>query len=251
MRSIIHIITPIITEGVRSLADVDPFLRPDLEVRHSLIRTGPASIECAADEALSVPGILEAAIAAERDGATAIVIDCMGDPGLEAARELVSIPVLGPAQTCMHYASLLGERFAFVTVLDRLYPLIEGLVARYGLRENYAGFGAIDIPVLEIEGRLPEVVEQLAAESLRLVREQRAGAIILGCTGFFGCASQISDRLAAQGVQVPVIDPIPLLLHSADGLGKLGLTHSARVYPTPRRKPLAGYALGERYDKAD
>ena len=62
MKSIVHIITPIITEGIRSLDDVDPFLRADLEVRHSLIKNGPASIECAVDEALSVPGILEEAI---------------------------------------------------------------------------------------------------------------------------------------------------------------------------------------------
>lgn len=249
MKSIVHIVTPIITEGIRTLADVEPFLRPDLEVRHSLISSGPASIECCSDEALSVPGILEQALAAERDGATAIVIDCMGDPGLEAARELVSIPVLGPAQTSMHYASLLGHRFAFVTVLERLYPLIDGLVARYGLRESYAGFGAIDIPVLEIEHRLDEVVGQLASESLRLVRDHRAGAIVLGCTGFLGCAEKIAERLAAEGHPVPVIDPIPLLLHSADSLCKLGLSHSGHVYPLPRRKPLAGFALADRYDK--
>lgn len=249
MKSIVHIITPIITEGVRSLADVEPFLRPDLEVRHSLIKTGPASIECAADEALSVPGLLEQAIAAEAAGATAIVIDCMGDPGLEACRETVTIPVLGPAQTCMHYASLLGHRFAFVTVLDRLYTLIDGLVARYGLAANYAGFGAIDVPVLEIEARLDAVLAQLEAESERLVRDHHAGAIILGCTGFFGCAERIAEGLAGKGLYVPVIDPIPLTLHSADLLSKLRLSHSAHVYPTPRRKALAGFGLDSIYDK--
>ncbi|MEQ8800983.1 MAG: hypothetical protein RLP45_02990, partial [Haliea sp.] len=79
MKSVIHIITPIITEGVRSLDDVQPFLRPDMEVRHSLISTGPASIECSTDEALSIPGILEQAVAAEQAGASALIIDCMGD----------------------------------------------------------------------------------------------------------------------------------------------------------------------------
>lgn len=250
MKSIIHIITPIITQGVRSLDDVQPFLRPDMEVRHSLISSGPASIECSADEALSVPGILEQALAAEQAGASALIIDCMGDPGLEACRELVSIPVLGPAQTCMHYASMLGHHFAFITVLDRIKPLIDGLVARYGLQANYAGFGAIDIPVLEIEQRLDEVVDQLVTASLRSIESTRAGSIILGCTGFFGCAQAIAERLAAAGYAVPVLDPIPLTLHAADALVKTGLSHSKYVYPAPRRKPLGGYVLADAYDRA-
>ena len=230
MKSVIHIITPIITEGVRSLDDVQPFLRPDMEVRHSLISTGPASIECSADEALSIPGILEQAVAAEQAGASALIIDCMGDPGLEACRELVSIPVLGPAH--------------------RLKPMIDGLVARYGLQANYAGFGAVDIPVLEIEQRLDELVDQLVTASLHSIETTRAGAIILGCTGFFGCAEAIAGRLAAAGYAVPVLDPIPLTLHAADALVKTGLSHSKYIYPAPRRKPLAGYALPGAYTTA-
>jgi|TARA_R110000772_G_scaffold62187_3_gene139853 allantoin racemase len=250
MKSIIHIITPIITEGIRSLTDVEPFLRDDLAVRHSLIETGPASIECEVDEALSVPGILEAALAAEQAGASAIIIDCMGDPGLHACREVVSIPVLGPAQTCMHYASMLGQKFAFITVLDQLKPMIDALVARYGLQDNYAGFGAIDVPVLDIEERIDDVVEQLFESSLDSVTTSRAGAIILGCTGFFGCAEAISARLEAAGHPVPVLDPIPLALHTADALVKTGLSHSASIYHKPRRKALRGYSLQKFYEDA-
>ncbi|MBM69131.1 MAG: hydrogenase expression protein HupH [Haliea sp.] len=251
MKSIVHIITPIITEGIRSLDDVDPFLRADLEVRHSLIKNGPASIECAADEALSVPGILEEAIAAEQAGASAIIIDCMGDPGLEACREVVSIPVLGPAQTCMHYASMLGQKFAFITVLDQLKPMIDGLAARYGLMDNYAGFGAINVPVLDIEERIDDVIEQLFEASLHSITKSRAGAIILGCTGFFGCAEAIATRLEAAGYTVPVLDPIPLALHAADALVKTGLSHSGSIYHKPRRKALRGYSLQGFYDVAN
>ncbi|MCP4321048.1 MAG: hydrogenase expression protein HupH, partial [Alteromonadales bacterium] len=42
---------------------------------------------------------IKQAIKAERAGADAIIIDCMGDPGLNACREAVSIPVIGPCQT--------------------------------------------------------------------------------------------------------------------------------------------------------
>ena len=147
---IVELITPIITRGVRTLGDVEPLMSEDLKITHSLLVRGPSSIESKFDEALAVPDTLRLAMQAEIDGASAVVIDCMGDPGLHACREAVSIPVLGAGQTAMHLASLLGSRFAFITVLDRIRPIIEDLVAAYGLRDNYASFQAVDVPVLEI-----------------------------------------------------------------------------------------------------
>src|SRR6056297_974379 len=56
---------------------------------------GPASIESAYDELMAVPATLRGIVEAERDGFDAVIIGCFGDPGLEAARELVNIPVIG------------------------------------------------------------------------------------------------------------------------------------------------------------
>ena len=45
MKTIVQLITPIITRGIRQLDDVRELERPDLEVRHSILDKGPASIE--------------------------------------------------------------------------------------------------------------------------------------------------------------------------------------------------------------
>ena len=101
-KTIIQLITPIVTRGIRTLDDIEPFLRKISEIRHSLLDQGPASIECEFDEALSLPDTIRKAIEAEQSGANAIIIDCMGDPGIHACREVVSIPVLGRARPqCM------------------------------------------------------------------------------------------------------------------------------------------------------
>jgi len=243
MKSIIHIVTPIVTRGVRTLDDVDPFRRPDLEIRHSLLDSGPVSIESEFDEALSVPDTIQKAIDAERDGANAIVIDCMGDPGLNACREAVSALVIGPSQASMHMAALLGHKFSFITVLERLRPMIANLVAQYGLAQSYASFEAVDVPVLDIENNLDEVQNSLIECGLRAVREAHAGALVLGCTGFLGCADAMSSALSAQGYRVPVIDPIPLSVHLADALLKSGMSHSKTIYASPASKPLVGYDM--------
>lgn len=243
MKSIIHIVTPIVTRGIRTLGDVEPLQRDDLEIRHSLLDTGPASIESEFDEALSVPDTIRKAVEAEKAGANAIIIDCMGDPGLNACREAVSALVLGPCQASMHMAALLGNKFSFITVLDRLRPMISHLAAGYGLTGSYASFEAVDIPVLEIESDIERVTESLIECGLRAVRQDHAGALILGCTGFLGCAEAMSKALREAGHSVPVIDPIPLCVHLADTLLKSGLRHSKAVYAPPRPKPIVGYEI--------
>lgn len=239
----IHIITPVITRGIRSLEDVTPFERPDLKITHSLLDRGPASIESELDEALAVPDTVKRAIEAEREGADAIIIDCMGDPGLSACREVVSVPVLGPCQTGMHVAAMLGHRFSFITVLDRIRPMIDHLAAGYGLTDSFASFAAVDVPVLDIEHDLNSLNQALTEQAITAVTQDHAGAILLGCTGFLGCADAISAGLAEQNLEVPVIDPIPLTLHIADALVKTGLSHSKQIYPLPGAKKRSGYEI--------
>src|SRR5689334_20782334 len=67
---------------------------------------GPESIEGHYDEAISVVGMLEEVRKGETDGCDAYVIACFGDPGLLAAREIATGPVIGIAEAAMHYASM-------------------------------------------------------------------------------------------------------------------------------------------------
>lgn len=237
----IHLITPIVTEGIRTLDDVAPLQSADLTITQSLIATGPVSIECEFDEAMSVPGIVAEAIAAEGSGADALIIDCMGDPGLKAAREVVSIPVLGPSEVSMHLAAMLGHQFSVVTVLNSVVPMIENLAKVYGTSAKLASVRVINIPVLELEASPEKLTQALASASLAAVEEDGAHAIVLGCTGFLGCATAIETALKAKGYDLPVIDPIPATVCVAAGIVRAGLTHSKRTYAHPRSKDLKGY----------
>ncbi len=96
---------------------------------------GPASIESHYDDALAVPGLLEEIGhgAGRFDG---FVIACFGDPGLDAARELASGPVVGIAEAAMHMATLVGRTFAVVTTLSRTIGTARDLVAKYGFADR-------------------------------------------------------------------------------------------------------------------
>jgi allantoin racemase len=246
----IRLLTPIITKGIRTLDDVRPLERDDLKISHSLLEIGPSSIESEFDEALAVPDTIRIAIEAEDDGVNAIIIDCMGDPGIHACREAVSIPVLGAGQTAMHVANMLGHRFSFITVLDRIKPMIDKLISAYGLSHKYASFQSIDIPVLELAHDIDALNVALSEKARISIEEDGADAIILGCTGFTGCAEAIRATLLKAGYDVPVIDPIPVAVHMAEALIKSGLSHSKVSSPAPGTKVIRGFNLS-RYAAAE
>jgi allantoin racemase len=244
----IRIVTPIISAAFLRQPEVfQPVAGSQTEISQVQITRGPASIECELDEALAVPDTVARIIEAEREGIDAVVIDCMGDPALKAAREAVAIPVLGPGETTMHIASMLGHRFSIVTTLSRCIPMQENLAKVYGIGDKLASIRAVDIPVLELEEDTDRLVEALLDQSIEAIDSDGAHVIILGCTGMIGSALALEQGLQRRGYTgVPVIDPVPATIKIAEALVDLRLSHSKRTYPNPPAKRIVGYDLPER-----
>jgi len=243
----IHLLTPITTRGLRDITPFQAMVGPEVNLSHSLLDRGPPSIESEFDAAMAVPDIVAKALAAEAAGAHAIIIDCMSDPGLRAAREMVNIPVLGPAETAMHVAAMLGHRFSLLTVMDRGRPGKENMALLNGLGHRLASVEAINVPVLDIEGTKEKVTDALVQAGRRSVERDRADVIILCCTGFSGLGGAVEAGLQAAGYAVPVIEPVPTALLVAAALVRVGLSHSKRAYPIPPRKPMIGYNFHDRH----
>ncbi|MGH9322643.1 MAG: aspartate/glutamate racemase family protein [Vicinamibacteria bacterium] len=243
----IRVITPITTAGFTEGADFEPLARGDTEISQTNLTRGPASIESEFEEALAVPDTVAKIAEAEREGVDAVVIDCMGDPGLEPAREVVEIPVLGAAQSSMHLAAMLAHNFSVVTVLDRLGPLFENTAKVYGLESKLCSVRSVNIPVLDLEEDQERLVDALADESVKAVEEDGAHAIVFGCTGMKGCAAGLKAALEVRGYAgIPVIDPVVAAFKLAEAVSDLGLTHSKRTYPTPPPKAIVGYDFAVR-----
>ena len=186
---------------------------------------------CIRDRALAVPGILELVAKAEKKGFDAVIIDCMGDPGLEPAREIVDIPVVGSCQASLAIASTLGQKFSVVTALKSMTPLFHDLVRKYGYSTNFASVRSIEVPVLDLEKQWNEVKEALAREGRAAIEQDGADVIVLGYTGVIGMAKELQETL-----KVPVVDPAPAALKLAELLVTLKLSQSKLVYPKPPEK---------------
>lgn len=229
----VRIITPHITPRPQKLEGLGPLRRffPQLELSQVGLDSGPASIEGSFDEALCAPGVIQRSLEAQQEGIGHVVIDCMGDPGLEAAREAVSIAVLGSCESSLHVAAMLGHRFSVVTVLDRVRPLLERRASVYGVREKLASVRAVNVPVLEIENDRNALVSGLLAQAKAAIVEDRADTIVLGCTGFIGLSDILAAALRDAGCAVPVLDPLKTAVAMAMPLAALGLSHSQIAFP--------------------
>jgi allantoin racemase len=209
----------------------------DSEVEAISPRWGPASIEGHLEEELAAVATVEAI--AERAGRyDGVVIGCYGDPGLYAAREVSPVPVVGIAEASMLMACMVAHRFSVVTVLPRIRPLIEDVVARYGLAARCASVRATSLAVLDIE-RDPRAAErEIAAEAERAIADDGAEAICLGCAGMGPL-----DRSVGEAVGVPVIDSVAAAVKLLEGLLGYGLqTSRAAAFKEPEPKELSGDA---------
>ena len=197
---------------------------------------GTASIEDAYDEAINTPYILEKVKKAEEEGYNAVVIDCFGDPGLDAARELVSIPVLGANEASCHLAAQLAPRFSIINILPETEHLIRSLVTKYGLLQYLASMITINIPVLALEKDPEKTIATITQAAEKAVKEDRAYAIVLGCTGMSSLIEGVKSQLEAKGIKIPVIEPLRAAIYTAIAWTLMGASQSKEAYRPPRPK---------------
>jgi len=233
----IKVIEPITGElsEIEVLHDLQPFVSPGTELSVKKITFGPASIESEYDAAIAVPYILEKVQNAEGDGFQGIFIDCFGDPGVKAARELVHIPVFGAFQPAMFLGSALGQRIEIITVLPGLVPVLRNQVTENSLLEKVVGIRPVNIPVLELNDKR-KTEEAIFEQCLKGIKDDQAHVFVLGCTGMVGIAPSVQKKLLQEGFDVPVIDPAFAALKMLETCIAMGLKQSRLTYFKPPEK---------------
>lgn len=133
------------------------------------------------------------------EGAEALIVSCMMDPGVGLLRKHVSVPVVGAGSAGAAVALAYGGKVGLLGISDEAPEP----VARV-LRETLVGVArpagaqtTLDL----LNSNAQSAVYPAAAQLL----EQGADAILLGCTGFstIGIAPVLQARC-----KVPVIDPV-------------------------------------------
>jgi len=195
--------------------------RDDCELTVICPEHGPVSIESAYDETIAAFYVMDLVKKANEDGYDAIVLACFSDPGLDAAKEISSIPVIGIEEATLHMAAMLGHKFSIMTGMERRIPTRELHITIHGLSQSYASSPALEKSVLEMDSNPQKAKEKIIELARKAVKEDRAEVIILGCAGLAGYSEDIERELG-----VVVLDPSSVALKVAEAMVDLGLHHS-------------------------
>lgn len=177
----------------------------------------PASVEVAGRTAprgcamITTPDELDAAAMVVADygaalpgeGFDAIIIAGFGDPGLDALRVRVSIPVIGLAEAGIAAAAAGGRRFSIVTVTPALEDSLRAAALRHGQAGVFASVRFTTAPLHAVMQTPAGLAAALLETTLRAVREDGAEAVVIGG----GPLAQAASTIAAE-LQIPVIDPV-------------------------------------------
>lgn len=225
--------------SVQMTEDIDraakAYAAKDTEVVTVCPQWGPRSIEGHFEETVAATATVEM-IAAHRNAYDGFVIACYGDPGLAAAREVTTVPVIGIAEASMLTACTVAHRFSIVTVLPRIVPMLQDLVRTNGFDVRCASIRATPLSVLEVEGDPNRAVDEIAEQSRHAIDHDGAETICLGCAGMGPLDKQLQERLG-----VPVIDGVAAALKMLELLATYGITTSKlAAYKQPEPKELVG-----------
>lgn len=237
----IALIDPILSGGWER----DPL--PPIEgvvVSRSFIDIGPSSVESRLDDDLAAAGVLDRAIQAQQSGADAIVVNCMNDPGVEPAREVVDIPVIGTMEASTHLAAHLGASFAIITTGQDDIPVVHELLDHLEVSARCSSVRALGLPVLELGADSETTYARYLSAAIDAIETDRTAVLIPGCTVLARYADRLQRDLLTRGTPIVVVEPIEAALHQAVTLTRLGIRHSPVVYPTApvgpaRRSPAA------------
>ncbi len=216
--------------------DISKYLMDSTEVVHKQIKEGSVTIECEYDEVYSAPHVIDLAIAeSAKDRVDGVFVNCFGDPGVRGIREKLKVPVFGGFEPAIYLGLGLGDTLGIVTVLKNVVPMINGAITRAGLERRVTSVRTLDMPVLDLQDR-EKLMKNLYIECKNAIEEDGVSVLIMGCTGIIGITDEMTEKLKADGYDVPVLEAAQCALTLTELYARMGLYQSRQTYMAPPEK---------------
>ena len=191
-----------VTEGLRDTLTGFP------NVTCLTLTEGPFGIESQRDSDAVILPMLDLMRATPE--ASAFVIACYSDPGLDAARSVSPVPVFGIQEAGLATALCRADMFGVIAIGEPSILRHRKYMRRMGVLERLAGERALNMSVDET-ARGANTFNRLKAVGADLIADG-AGCLILGCAGMARHRAPLEKHLA-----VPVIDPTQAAVTLAHG----------------------------------
>ena len=172
---------------------------------------------------------------AERKGYDAVVISCVWEPGLEAIKAAVNIPVIGMTESMYRVAGLLGDHWGVITGLARFKTHVQKRIQALGVWQHVVAVKTLNFdPYLEFRPKKAEVEARFIELSRELLKEG-ADLIINVCSPLFPILGGDALERVRKTLGVIVMDPQEVMMSMAEMRVNLGSNYIASriCYPQP------------------
>ena len=180
---------------------------------------------------LETPALVKKAIEAERDGFDGVIQSNTFDPGVEASRLAVRIPVIGLLRASLHFAASLCDRFALIVPLETHMPHTMRMVQTYGMSGFVCGIRTVGLyDTGDLSGYHDTVIERTLAVGKDLVAQGAQAIIPLGgkIYPYVVTPEELEPHLG-----VPVINTKAVGVSYAELMARNHIQHSIKAYPCP------------------
>ncbi|MDV2858785.1 aspartate/glutamate racemase family protein [Oceanimonas sp. CAM02] len=171
-----------------------------------LTNTGvPALLTTPAEIRAATAGVIELGVAAAAEGAAALMVAAFSDPGLQALRQRVKVPVVGIAESAYLAAACEGRRFAIATITPDadLLAFFNQKARSLGLEQQFCGTRVTAGDPAELVA-MPDALDDALSEAVRLaVLQDGADAVIIGGGPLTGSALRLQPHF-----DVPLVVPV-------------------------------------------
>lgn len=172
---------------------------PMFSVESRCIPDQGEGIHDAATLSKGAPKVVTLAKQMWKEGFEAIIVSCAEDPGVEEARKILPIPIIGAGESTAALAMFFGNRPAALGITAELPKVFERFFGDR-LVDSTRGKGVTSTLDLATSAGYAATVD-----AARKQKDMGANVIALSCTGMstIGIASNLEHELG-----IPVLDPI-------------------------------------------
>ena len=180
---------------------------------------------------LETPALVKKAIEAEHQGFDGVIQSNTFDPGVEASRLAVRIPVIGLLRASLHFAATICDRFGLIVPLETHMPHTMRMVQTYGMSDFVSGIRTVGLyDTGDLSGYHDVVIERTLAVGKELIAQGAQAIIPLGgkIYPYVVTPEELEPHLG-----VPVINTKAVGVSYAELMARNHIKHSIKAYPCP------------------
>jgi allantoin racemase len=177
---------------------------------------------------ISTTAFIRKVVWAEHEGYDAVIQSNTFDPGVEAARLAVSIPVIGLMRTALHHATILSGRLALAVPFESHVAETWRIVRAYGMEHFIQAIRPVGLypgnmrDEQELQDKLVEVMQGMVRDVRPEMIIPLGGALV---------PYVIDPKVLEREVGVPVMNTKTVAIRFAETCVQIGLTQSPIAYP--------------------